>query len=90
MVGISRSHLFLNEEEKASLLLSKSKTPEDAFLAAKLLKYYQPERAVELVVECVKRNLSSSNFQQIEEIFTEFPEVKVRAGGRLLRRTNWV
>ena len=69
--------MFLNEEEKASLLLSRSKLPKDAFLAARLLKFYQPERAVELATECFRKHLSSFNAQIVEEMFASFPELKV-------------
>lgn len=69
--------MFLNEEEKASLLLSRSKLPKDAFMAARLLKFHQPERAMELAIECFRRHLPSLNPQIIEEMFLSFPELKV-------------
>lgn len=71
------SYMYLKEEEKASGLLSRSKHPSDAFLAAKLLKFYQPERAVELAADCLKKNLLHLSLDNVQEIFNVFPEIKV-------------
>lgn len=74
----SPSYLFLNEDEKAGSLLSKSKMFEDIILAAKLLKFYQPERAAELAVDGFKRYLPHLSLEDLQDLLSAFPEIKVK------------
>lgn len=67
----------MNEEEKAATLLSKSKVFKDIILAAKLLKFYQSERAAELAIDGFKRHLLHLRQEDVQHLWSNFPEIKV-------------
>lgn len=70
------SYLFQNNEEKAGILLNKSKVFKDLILAAKLLRPYQPERAIELAADSFKRHLQQITLEEVHDLLTSFPEIK--------------
>lgn len=70
------SFLYQKNEEKAAIILNRSKVLEDLILAAKLLRPYQPDRAIELAADCLKRHLQQITYEDVQDILTTFPEIK--------------